>query len=223
MRRDVIFLIVDLTGKTFGRLTVISRAENDKHHCAQWNCLCSCGNKKVVGGQALRRGLTVSCGCYHKDELKKRLTTHGQSKTKLFREWQYMKRRCYQTTYKFYCYYGMRGIKVSDEWKEDFLAFKQWALSNGYEEGLTLDRIDPDGNYEPNNCRWVTRKEQMNNTRATHKYTINGETHSIAGWCEIYNVPHERVRRRVINEGWDILKALTTPALNRNGEPMRTI
>lgn len=214
-------MVENLVGRTFGRLVVISRAENDKHGCTRWNCRCACGTEKVIGRNELIRGAVVSCGCYHKDDLRKRMTTHGQSNTKLFHEWQYMKRRCYQKNYKFYSYYGGRGIIVVDAWKENYTAFYEWALSNGYKDGLTLDRIDSNGNYEPMNCRWVTRKEQMNNTRATRKYSIDGVTHSIAEWCRIYDVPHERVRRRVVNEGWDILKALTTPALDAHGNPRK--
>ena len=202
----------DLTNQRFGRLVVLERAENDKHSCTCWVCKCDCGNIKTIRGNALRRGLTVSCGCYHKEDLTNRLTTHNASKTRLFREWQYMKRRCYNPNYKFYSYYGARGITMCDEWKNNFVVFQQWALSNGYTDKLTLDRIDTNGNYEPSNCRWVTRKVQQNNNRRNLNFTINGETKTLAQWCEIYDVPHERTRSRVVNRGWNILDALTTPA-----------
>lgn len=202
---------VDMTGKRFGRYTVIKRVENDKHGNAVWLCRCDCGNEKNVVGRSLRSGVVVSCGCYHKDDIRVRETTHNESKTRLFHIWQKMKSRCYNAKNKFYSYYGGRGISVCDEWKDDYSAFSAWSKSNGYDDTLTIDRIDHDGNYCPQNCRWVSRKVQQNNTRYTHLFTINGETHSIAEWCRIYNVPHERVRQRVVNKGWDILDALTVP------------
>lgn len=214
-------VVEDLTGRNFGRLTIISRAENDKYGNTRWNCKCACGAIKTIPRNALMRGLTVSCGCYHKEDVAKRQTTHGESKTKLFREWQYMKRRCYQKTYKFYSYYGGRGISVDEKWVSSYLVFKEWAISHGYQEGLTLDRIDTNGNYTPDNCRWVTRKIQMSNTRATHLFTIKDETHSLTEWARIYNVPTETLRRRVIDKGWDIEKALTTPALDAHGNPRK--
>ena len=203
--------VVDMTNKKFGRLTVLQRAENDRHGNACWLCECDCGSQKVVLGSSLRKGLTVSCGCYHKDEITKRSTTHNSSRTRLFREWQYMKRRCYNPNYKYYSYYGKKGITVCEEWKNDFVAFQQWSLSNGYSDNLTLDRINSDGNYEPSNCRWVTRKVQQNNRSSNIKITINGETKTLAQWCEIYNVPHERTRNRIVNKGWNAIDALTTP------------
>ncbi|MBQ2055435.1 MAG: hypothetical protein II489_03965 [Bacteroidaceae bacterium] len=130
-----------------------------------------------------------------------------------------MKRRCYNPNNKFYAYYGVRGISICDEWLNDFTSFRDWAVSAGYDETLTIDRIDSDGNYEPSNCRWISRKAQVNNRRSNRFYEINGERKTIAEWCEIYNVPHERTRRRVVNDGWDILDALTTPPLKRNGTP----
>ena len=122
-----------------------------------------------------------------------------------------MKRRCYNPNYKFYSYYGARGIKMCDDWRNNFVSFQQWALSHDYADNLTLDRIDVNGDYEPLNCRWVTRKIQQNNNRRNRNFTINNETKTLAQWCEIYGVPHERTRNRVINKGWDILDALTTP------------
>lgn len=213
-------MFYDLTGKQFGYLTVLSRAENGSQGDTRWLCRCKCGNEKVILGKALRSGATVSCGCYHKEVVSKGQTTHGGSKSRLFTIWQNVKRRCYNQNYKFYSYYGGRGISMCDEWRNDFVAFRDWANANGYDDSLTLDRIDTNGNYEPSNCRWATRKQQMNNNRRNHVYEIDGVSKTIAQWCEEYSVPHERVRRRVVNEGWDILSALTTPPLKRNGKPL---
>lgn len=212
-------MVIDLTGKTFGYLTVLNRAENNSRGDSRWLCRCKCGNEKIILGKSLRSGATVSCGCYHKEVVAKQMTTHGESKTRLFTIWQNMKRRCYNPNNKFYAYYGGRGISVCDEWLNDFVSFRDWAVSTGYDETLTIDRIDSDGNYEPSNCRWISRKAQVNNRRSNRFYEINGKRKTIAEWCEIYNVPHERTRRRVVNDGWDILDALTTPPLKRNGTP----
>ena len=212
-------MLKDLTGMQFGRLTVIDRASNTKDGSARWNCVCSCGTKKTIMGSSLLRGATVSCGCYQKEMIIRKQTTHGQTHTRLFHVWQHMRNRCYNENYKFYNYYGGRGISVCDEWRDDFVPFMNWAKSNGYSDDLTLDRIDTNGNYEPSNCRWISRADQMNNTRLTKKYTMTGETHSIAEWCRIYNVPHERTRHRLVVRGWSIEDALTVPPLKKNHEP----
>ena len=196
---------IDLTNQKFGKLTAISRVKGSK-----WLCLCECGNTKEIRTNSLTRGSTISCGCYHKEEVAKRHTTHNRSKDRLYHEWQYLKRRCYNPGYKYYERYGGRGISVCEEWKNNFVAFKEWAESNGYDDSLTLDRIDYDGNYEPDNCRWVTRKVQQNNRSSNLFFTIDGETKTLAQWCEIYKVPHERTRYRV-KHGWDIVTALTAP------------
>lgn len=207
----------DITGMRFGRYTVIERVENDKHGNAVWLCRCDCGKEKKVIGASLRKGVVVSCGCYHKEKLKQTQTTHGESKSRLFEIWRCMKSRCYNKNHKNYDYYGGRGIIVCEDWKNNYVAFAEWARNNGYAENLTIDRIDVDGNYEPSNCRWVSRKEQMENTRVSHIYTINGESKCLSEWCKVYNVPHERVRSRVINRGWNIIDALTTPPLDSHG------
>ena len=206
--------LIDITNQRFGRLKVIEYVGNSK-----WLCQCDCGKQKVISGRGMREGLVISCGCYHKEDIKSSQTTHNSSKTRIYHIWQNVKRRCYNPNYIYFKYYGGKGIIMCNEWLNDFPAFKEWSLKNGYSDVLTLDRIDSNGNYEPSNCRWVSRKDQQNNTSRCHKFTIDGQTKTIAEWCSIYNVPHERIRRRVVNEGWDILDALTTPPLKRNKKP----
>lgn len=154
--------LIDLTGKKYGRLTVIERS-GVRGGQSSWLCKCECGNKKVVIGKNLRRGLTTSCGCYHNELLSVRNTTHGLSKTRIYRIWRDMKNRCFYSKDKHFKDYGGRGITICDEWKNSFESFYKWSDANGYSEKLTIDRIDNDGNYEPSNCRWITMKEQCQN------------------------------------------------------------
>lgn len=132
---------------------------------------------------------------------------HGKSKTRLYHTWKHIKQRCYNTNDKDYKYYGGRCIAVCDEWLKDFMNFYNWAINNGYNENLTIDRIDVNGNYEPSNCRWVDRKQQSRNRRNIKRYTINGKTHCLSDWCEILGLKSNTVRIRLYR-GWSIEKAL---------------
>ena len=188
--------IQDLTGRTYGRLTVITRAHNTKGGLPQWLCKCECGEETIVRGDYLRSGITKSCGCYRKERVRENRTTHGQYRTKLYRVWARMKTRCLLETADNYESYGGRGITICDEWREDFQNFFDWAMSHGYKEGLTIDRIDNDGNYEPANCRWATHKQQGNNTRKTIHLTIGEETHTISEWADITGLDRGTIYRR---------------------------
>lgn len=153
----------DLTGNKYGRLIVIER-DGRKNKRTTWRCKCECGNEKVIAGADLKSGRVHSCGCLKKELMAAKQTTHGMCRTRLHAIWGNMKARCYNDNNKEYHRYGGRGIKVCEEWCNDFIKFNEWAISNGYREGLQIDRIDNDGNYEPSNCRWVTKKENGNNT-----------------------------------------------------------
>lgn len=153
---------IDLTGRKFGRLTVVSRAENDKHGGSRWLCVCDCGKENTVRYMHLTRGRIVSCGCYQKENS----TKHGLSRTPLYGVWSDMKQRCYSVNCSNREHYYDRGIKVCDEWLEKFDNFAEWAFSSGYNPKLRIDRINTNGNYEPSNCRWVTPLQNIMNTRS---------------------------------------------------------
>ena len=157
----------NITGQRFGRLVVLERAENGNHNQTRWKCLCDCGNTTIVLGGNLQSGNTKSCGCLGSELTAsgQRTKKHGKTGTRLYRIWHAMRNRCHATSQDNYKYYGARGIKVCPEWEHDFVAFRNWALSHGYQDNLTIDRIDPNGNYEPSNCRWLSIQDQQRNRR----------------------------------------------------------
>jgi hypothetical protein len=174
-------LVNDLTGKRFGRLTVIGVEDNGKRH-TYYACQCDCGNVKVIRADALIGGCTVSCGCKKKEQDRVNLTanhSHKMSGTRLYNIWVGLKGRCNNPNDARYDRYGGRGISVCEEWDKSFQSFYDWAISNGYSDELTIDRIDNDGNYEPSNCKWSTTAEQARNTRRNVYIKYNGEVYII--------------------------------------------
>lgn len=207
----------DITGKRFGRLTVIERADNYKDGSAMWKCRCDCGVVKIIKSYSLRTGTTVSCGCYKREkaiETGTKYFTHGESGTRLHNEWKSMKARCYNPNNKRYNRYGGRGITICEEWKNSFESFRDWAIANGYDDSLTLDRIDSNGDYEPSNCKWATQKEQQNNRCNNRRIEYNGKTQTITQWAEEVGIKEATLRHR-LKCGWSIEKAMTEPLKNK--------
>lgn len=205
---------IDLTGKKFGKLTVIKRVGSDKYKNAVWLCRCDCGKESIRVTSRLKSGYTKSCGCLSVQKLLERNIKHNQTNTRLYKIYKGLFQRCYVTSNPAYKNYGGRGIKICDEWidkKSGFINFYNWAINNGYKDNLSIDRINNNGNYEPNNCRWSTRKQQSNNRRSNHYITYNGETHTLKEWSEILNISYSMLNHR-IQRNWDLEKALFFPS-----------
>lgn len=168
----------DITGQRFGRLVAV-KMYAEKYKRTKWLCKCDCGNEKLMPLDSLMTGRAKSCGCYRKEVTRDHFRKHGLGNERLYSIWLNMRTRCFNPKVKSYKDYGGRGITVCKEW-DDFTNFYQWSLNNGYEDNLTIDRIDNDGNYEPSNCRWGTRVVQMNNTSQNVKIEINGELKTLA-------------------------------------------
>lgn len=147
----------DLVGFRFGRLVVVARDFGKKGN-TKWFCKCDCGRDTTVYGCHLKSGATKSCGCLNKEAVSERFRTHGKTNTRLFRIWQNMHKRCEYQSHEQYKNYGGKGVSVCEQWK-DFEPFFEWSIQNGYLDDLTIDRINPNGNYEPSNCQWLTRSE----------------------------------------------------------------
>ena len=216
---------IDLTGQKYGRLTVLDRGPDhvrkSGRKIVQWNCICDCGNKIVVSASDLRSGHTQSCGCYMIDRIKEANTRHGKTDSRLYNVWASMRERCYCPTLPTYPRYGGRGIKMCDEWYNSYLEFERWALNNGYDENAlrgkcTIDRIDVNGNYCPENCRWVDQKTQMSNVTYNHYETMNGVTHTVAEWADIYGIPYQMLEGRLCR-GVPIEKAVINKDLRYKG------
>lgn len=213
---------LNLLGQKIGRLTVVEylglRKRGDGRNFSWFRCICDCGNECEKKGTALKTRKVNSCGCLRREISRNKADYHGHSHTKLYGVWQAMKSRCNKQSDPAYHNYGGRGIGYAPEW-DDYMTFHRWAYENGYKQdsGLTLERNDVNGDYTPANCCWADRKRQSNNKRNNLNFTINGETHTLAEWCEIYKVPYGRVEARVRKMNWDIVDALTIPPYKKKG------
>jgi len=191
-------IINQLTGQKFGRLIVLKRSEqNSKSGNAMWICLCDCGNEVNVIGSHLRNNHTTSCGCNRISKVAK-----GHSKERLYRTWGKMHKRCSDPKHDRYKWYGAKGISVCDEWK-DFLVFREWAQANGYNDELTIDRINSKGNYCPENCQWVDMKVQANNRSNNRIIRYNEIDYTVSQLAEAYNLSSFTIFNR-LKLGWSL-------------------
>lgn len=216
----------DLNGMRFGKLTVLKQEES-KSGQKRWLCQCDCGNFRIVYETKLLNNWIKTCcvDCIEKKVEKmvingKTFYRHGMSGTPLHKKWCGMKIRCYQKNSNGYENYGGRGIRICDEWigENGFQNFYDWSMDNGYMDGLTIDRIDVNGNYEPSNCRWVTQKEQDNNKRTNHYLEYNGEIKTIAQWSRDTGINKNTIKSRIEKYGWSVEETLTIPP---NGKPKK--
>lgn len=205
----------DLTGMKFGRLTVLMYGDpairKDGRRDTTFVCKCDCGNIIVVRGASLKNGNTSSCGCKRIESISQLRRTHGMTQTRLYRIWLRMKQRCNNENSDDYQYYGAHGISVCDEWLNDYKVFEEWSMNNGYGDSLTIDRIDVDGNYSPENCRWTTRKIQSNNTHSNRKITYGNKTQTLSEWSSETGIQRQTIIKRMDTLGWSIEKSLTEP------------
>ena len=223
---------IDMTGWVMSehgvpdsRLTVVEYM-GVKNSKTMWRCICSCQDKKEVIACAtnIRNGNTLSCGCIQKERAAL-CGTHRESKSRLYKIWSNMKSRCLTESTTEYKNYGGRGICICDEWVNSYISFKEWALNNGYDSNLTIERIDVNGDYCPENCKWITKPQQANNTTKSRFITYNGETHTMAEWAKILGIPYSALNYRINNSKMSIEDAFTRPITsnkfltkNENGE-----
>lgn len=203
----------DLTNLRFGKLVALKADHKDKCHRWHWLCQCDCGKTTIVSSNSLLRGSTRSCGCLNDEQRKSgnNRRVHGGCGTRLYRIWKQIRTRCNNPNNSDYKrWYGSKGIKVCSEWDNSFEAFRDWSLANGYNDNLTIDRIDSNDDYEPNNCRWVTWREQSRNTSQNVNVSYNGETHCLTDWANILDVDPQVFRSRLYR-GWSIERTLTQP------------
>lgn len=195
--------IKDLTGQKFGRLEVIAFVGMNKHHRSMWKCKCDCGDERVVSGNCLTQGNTKSCGCLN-DEVRHgkgvvpNRSTHGMCGTRLYGIWKSMRNRCNNPNNPFFHRYGKKGIKVCDEWN-DFNVFLEWATMSGYSNVMTIERIDNNKNYCPDNCMWIENELQAKNKSGNRLITIDGETHILSDWCRIKGIQYQYIWRHEKN------------------------
>jgi len=195
-------------GDKYGRFTVLREESGYKKR--HFFCRCECGNKKTVRLDSLRNGNIVSCGCYNKEISIKANTKHGMQKERIYRIWQAMKQRCFNKKNSHYKNYGGRGITVCEEWLS-FDAFKNWAYENGYQDDLTIERIDVNGIYKPTNCTWLGSDEQKRNTTVSKKLYHDGREMTLRQWAKEVGISASTLSTR-LKKGWTLEQALRTPS-----------
>jgi hypothetical protein len=195
-------------GQRFGKWIVLSRYGKQGKQ-PTWLCKCDCGNKGIVPSYNLKIGRSTNCGCVRREKMSACNITHGKRNSRLYHIWCGMKHRCTCETAKDFQNYGGRGVTLYENWLS-FEPFYEWSMKNGYEDHLTIDRIDNDKGYFPDNCRWAGLKTQANNRRSNHFVEYNNEVKTLAEWCNILKLDRNFVSAR-LKRGWSIEKAFSTP------------
>lgn len=208
--------LIDLTGKRFGRWLVIERSPNRKK-AVMWLCRCDCGTEKVVHGTSLKSGVSTMCRKCSDHSHKPRF--HGLTHHPLYRVWQRIKSSTTNPNHQDYEWYGGKGVRVCEEWFNDFTKFYEWSIANGYQPGLTIDRIEVNGNYEPSNCRWVPFKAQTLNRTDNTYLTHDGITRTIKEWSQITGIKPSTLYARA-RKGWPPDKILSTQSYARGGRSL---
>ncbi len=212
-------------GKVYGRLTVVEALHIGNQW--RWRCRCECGNERIVAPMKLFSGHTISCGCARADRMKTYTDIyrrkHGDTGKRLYYILSGMKRRCYNPSDKDYHNYGGRGIRICDEWRNDYSSFKEWALSHGYKDNLTIERIDVNGDYCPENCKWIPHGEQSLNTRANFHVIYHGKDYVFAQLCKEKGIKYYSTYNRINVHGWSVEEAVDYKPLligkNHRGGP----
>ena len=198
---------IDLTGMKFNRLTAIEYVGQGGSG-ARWKFQCDCGNVKIMNAYHVKHGYAKSCGCWNEENKHDRYRIHGLTNTKIQSAWSHIKQRCLNPKSKEYRNYGGRGIGICEEWKNSVAAFAKWAYANGYQEDLTIDRIDNNGDYTPENCRWVSMEVQENNKRNNHYYSWNGESITLSQIAKRNGISRDRLYYRLHIKGMDLQAAI---------------
>lgn len=186
-------------GDKFGLWTVVRRVENNKCGQAMYECVCACGTRRKISSSKLKTGCTNSCGCGERPALQKHMMSH----TRLHNIWVGMKQRCNNKNNVDYANYGARGISVCDAWNNDFSTFMDWALRNGYNDCLTIERTDVNAGYSPSNCKWIPKCEQTGNRRNTVYLSVNGVTKTLVEWSKETGIPYSTLYRRKVLCGYE--------------------
>lgn len=205
-------VLIDLVGKTFGRWTVLERADNAKGGSARWLCRCSCGTEGTIISGKLNNGHSTSCGCKRRDVSAVVHATHRKTATPVYKSWAGMRARCENPNNQDYSSYGGRGITVDPRWRDSFEVF--YADMGDPPPGTSIDRVDNDLGYFPGNTRWATPIEQANNKRNNVLLSFDGRVQSLAEWARETGIWYYTLRKR-LRMGWNVEKALTTPVRSK--------
>lgn len=205
---------VDLTGQRFGRLVVTGQGERTPTGIIRWKCVCDCGNTTLVCSGHLKAGAIKSCGCFRSETTTRRATKHNECRSRLYNIWMKMRCRCKNPNDIDWHLYGGKGIRVCREWDESFESFRDWALNNGYSKELSIDRINGNKNYCPENCRWATAKEQANNISRNHIINYQGKEMTLSEAADIAAVSYGTLKRRILC-GWPAEPAIETPPIRK--------